>query len=145
MTLLIGGSLGECWRNLVSLKKLLKWILCCITYVYYSPAIYGFPISPFYAARILRQVDPLFPYLFATGIKYFSRLLQQLHGYPLFHYHPKCKKHRLTQLLFIDDLLLFCKAIPLLYQCYSISLLHFLLFLVSQLILPRAICIFLAF
>lgn len=41
---------------------------------------------------------------------YLSRLLSQLSTDGSFQFHPKCKRVKVTNLLFVVDLVLFCKA-----------------------------------
>ena len=91
--------------------KFVEWIMCCISTVSYSPVVNGSPTTPFFAAKGLRQGDPISPYLFAIGMEYFSRLLNQLHDNPHFKYHPKCRKLRITQLLFADEFCSFAMGI----------------------------------
>ncbi|CAN4117930.1 unnamed protein product [Withania somnifera] len=92
--------------------KVIKWIMQCVTTVTYSVL----------AQRGVRQGDPLSPFLFVLAMDYLTRLLKSLHSNADFHYHPRCKKQRIIQLSFADDLLLFCrgelKSVRSLYACF---------------------------
>lgn len=50
------------------------------------------------------------PYLFVVGMEYLSRYFSSLKGNKGFSYHPKCSRNNIIQLLFADDLLIFCRA-----------------------------------
>lgn len=50
------------------------------------------------------------PYLFAICMEYLSRLFGRVNEDRVFSYHPRYKMVGLTHLLFIDDLLVFCKG-----------------------------------
>lgn len=101
----------------------MTWVIHYVSTVSYTTMVNGSPTTPFSTAKGLRQGDPISPYLFAIGMDYFSRLLLQLHNHPQSSYHPRCKKLKLTQLLFADDLLLFCKcdvpSIRLLFSAFN--------------------------
>lgn len=84
-----------------------QWIMNYITTVSYSAVINGKPTCPFKDRKGLQQGDSLSSFLFALVMEYLSRCMNTLHSNPTFHYHPRCKKFRLTNLLFADDLLLF--------------------------------------
>ncbi|KAK4706642.1 hypothetical protein R3W88_033796 [Solanum pinnatisectum] len=41
---------------------------------------------------------------------YLTRILKTFQTNPEFHYHPRCKRQRIVQLSFTDDMLMFCKG-----------------------------------
>ncbi|XP_010684568.1 uncharacterized protein LOC104899130 [Beta vulgaris subsp. vulgaris] len=43
-------------------------------------------------------------------MEYLSRCLESMNCQPGFNYHPKCKRIKLTELMFVDDLLIFVRA-----------------------------------
>ncbi|XP_049375433.1 uncharacterized protein LOC125840506 [Solanum verrucosum] len=43
-------------------------------------------------------------------MEYLSRTLQTMSGLPDFRFHPMCKKLQLTHLIFVDDIMIFCKG-----------------------------------
>ncbi|KAH0769465.1 hypothetical protein KY290_013446 [Solanum tuberosum] len=65
-----------------------------------------------WAARGLRQGDPMSPFLFAIVMEYLSRNLNDLANHKQFKYHPKCSRLKITHLSFADDLLMFAKGDP---------------------------------
>ncbi|XP_020272640.1 uncharacterized protein LOC109847811 [Asparagus officinalis] len=102
-------------------KVMVDWIMSCITSSKYSIALNGSLHGYFNGQRGLRQGDPLSPYLFILGMEYLSRRLDRLKSDNQFKFHPKCKKLKITHLIFTDDLLLFGKGdlqtIMKLHQC----------------------------
>ncbi|GKV05641.1 hypothetical protein SLEP1_g17628 [Rubroshorea leprosula] len=60
--------------------------------------------------RGLRQGDPISPYLFVLVMEYLTRKLKELDMQEKFKYHSKCRVMQLTHLIFVDDIMLFCKA-----------------------------------
>ncbi|XP_056690497.1 secreted RxLR effector protein 78-like [Spinacia oleracea] len=87
----------------------IKWVFTCITTVSYNILINGRPTKPFSAKKGLRQGDLMSPFMFAIGIEYLTRNLQQLQAQPDFNFHLKCEKLAITHLMFADDLLMFSR------------------------------------
>lgn len=50
------------------------------------------------------------PFLFALGMEYLSRCLNDATSSSGFKFHPRCKKLLLTHMMFVDDLLMFVKV-----------------------------------
>ncbi|XP_021729346.1 uncharacterized protein LOC110696366 [Chenopodium quinoa] len=74
------------------------------------------------AKKGLRQGDPMSPFLFAIGMEYLSRCLDEFRLTPDFNFNPRCEKLNLTHMMFADDLLMFSKAdsvsVKLLFQAF---------------------------
>lgn len=62
------------------------------------------------------------PFLFAIGMDYLSRCLQDLALNANFNYHPRCERLAITHLMFADDLLMFSRgdvmSVQLLYAAF---------------------------
>ena len=86
-------------------------VMGCVTISYFSVLINGTPYGNISPSRGLRQRDPLSPYLFLLCIEGFTSLLQkakmegQIKGVSVRRRAP-----RITNLLFVEDSLLFCQA-----------------------------------
>lgn len=97
------SELGFPWRYI-------KWIMECVTTVTYSFNVNGEVTVPFAARKGLRQGDSISPYLFVVCMEYLSRCLMSLHENRLYHYHPRCKRLKITHVCFADDLLMFARG-----------------------------------
>ncbi|XP_019223364.1 PREDICTED: uncharacterized protein LOC109205143 [Nicotiana attenuata] len=64
----------------------------------------------FAGKRGFRQGDPISPLLFVLVIECLSRTLRTISRLPDFRFHPMCKGIKLTHLIFVDELMIFCKG-----------------------------------
>lgn len=90
--------------------QMVNWIMSCVRTMSYSVFVNGKPLPPFKAMKGLRQGDPLSPFLFAMSMEYFTRYLNRSEKRQEFGFHPKCRRTGTIGFLFVDDLLIFCKA-----------------------------------
>ena len=90
------------WRKLVG---------CCFRSVSFSIMINGEPHGFFHPSRGLHQGDPLSPYLFLLCAEGFHSLIQQVADNGELREVSLCKEgQKITDLFFVDDSLLFCRA-----------------------------------
>lgn len=82
-------------------------IVTTVTYVF---NVNGDLTQPMVACRGIRQGEPISPLLFVLMMEYLSRLLSKMQMDQNFNFHAKCEKHRLSNLIFVDDVLLFCRG-----------------------------------
>ncbi len=64
----------------------------------------------FKGQRGLRQGNPLSPLLFVLVMDYLSKALSKLFDENMVGYHPKCKRIRLSHLMFAGDIMIFAIA-----------------------------------
>lgn len=85
--------------------------MVCISSSKFSFSINGILEGNMIGKQGLRQGDPLSPYLFVFCMDYLDRLFKaRIPHMPAFKFHPKCKKIGLCHMVFVDDLLLFCRG-----------------------------------
>uniref|UniRef100_A0A803PJ11 Reverse transcriptase domain-containing protein n=1 Tax=Cannabis sativa TaxID=3483 RepID=A0A803PJ11_CANSA len=82
----------------------------CVGNTSYSLLLNGRFQGTFKGEQGLRQGDPISPLLFVLVMEYLSQRIQKAVGEKRFRYHPLCKKLKLTNLCFTDDLVIFCKG-----------------------------------
>ena len=61
------------------------------------------------------------PLLFMLVMEMFNRIIKIEIMKNTFHYHPRCRAFKLSQLSFADDLLLFCKADAASVTCLTLA------------------------
>lgn len=76
------------------------------------------------------------PLLFVLAMDYLTRLLKTVAETKEFQYHTGCRKEKIINLSFADDLLIFSKATPAAVQCVLDALKEF--FETSELIANRS-------
>uniref|UniRef100_A0A803PTS1 Reverse transcriptase domain-containing protein n=1 Tax=Cannabis sativa TaxID=3483 RepID=A0A803PTS1_CANSA len=91
-------------------QRFIKWLMTCITTTSYSIIMKGRIQGRFKGEKGLRQGDPLSPLLFVLVMEYLTRLLQLAASNSNYRFHPLCKKLRLINLCFADDLIIFSKC-----------------------------------
>ena len=92
-------------------EKWIKLIMHCIGYVSYSILVNGVAYGSITPTRVLRQGDPISPYIFllcADGFSSFINDVARNHRISGVSICRGCPK--ITHLFFADDNLLFCKA-----------------------------------
>ncbi|KAJ0479496.1 putative RNA-directed DNA polymerase [Helianthus annuus] len=89
-------------------QKMVNWIMACVTTVSYSLSINGNLYGYFRGKRGLRQGDPISPYLFTLVMEVLSFLLKDAaRNSTAFRYHLHCKKQKIINVPFADDLFIF--------------------------------------
>ena len=88
-------------------------VMSCVTTPSFSVLVNGKPHGMIHPSRGIHQGDPLSPYLFLLCAEGFTTLLAKVEldgritGVSIYRGAP-----RVTNLLFVDDYLLFCQATP---------------------------------
>nr|GFA97370.1 putative reverse transcriptase domain, reverse transcriptase zinc-binding domain protein [Tanacetum cinerariifolium] len=94
-------------------KRMVTWIMECVTTTSFSISINGSLHGYFKGKRGLRQGDPLSPYLFTMVMEILTLMLKRsVRDSDLFTYHRYCSKMELINLCFADDLFLFAHGDP---------------------------------
>ena len=105
------GFLLQLMGNMGFSPKWIHLISECISTVSYSILVNGEPTKFFKPTRGIRQGDPLSPYLFLLCFEGLTQLINnvvhdgKIRGYSLCRNRPK-----ISQLFFVNDGLLFCRA-----------------------------------
>ncbi|XP_071695601.1 uncharacterized protein [Rutidosis leptorrhynchoides] len=92
-------------------RKMIKWIMACVTTTSFSININGELHGFFRGKRGLRQGDPLSPYLFTLVMEVLTLMIKRnINRSPGFKFHPKCDKLKIVNICFADDLFIFSHA-----------------------------------
>ncbi|XP_019236233.1 PREDICTED: uncharacterized protein LOC109216524 [Nicotiana attenuata] len=91
-------------------QKFTQLIMACVSSTKFTVKVNGGGYGYFPGRRGLRQRDPLSPLLFVLIMEYLSRVLKCMSNLADFKFHPMCKNLKLTHLIFVDDLMIFCKG-----------------------------------
>lgn len=91
-------------------QNMTRWIMEYITNSSFSLSLNGKYHGFFHGKRGLRQGEPISPYLFVLAMDYLSRVLKLYTANLDFNYHPKCSKIDLSHLIFVDDIMIFCRG-----------------------------------
>lgn len=81
-----------------------------VTLIKFFTKVNGEGKGYFEGRRGLRQRDPMSPLIFVLVMEYLSRVLKRMAKLSDFMYHPMSKNTKFNQLVFVDDLMLFCKG-----------------------------------
>jgi hypothetical protein len=86
----------------------IRWIMSCITMVFFSILINGVASPFFHSERGLRQGFPLSPLLFILVAEGLSRALRDVERQGILRGIQVAPNLFITHLLFVDDVLIFC-------------------------------------
>ncbi|XP_022003929.1 uncharacterized protein LOC110901406 [Helianthus annuus] len=90
---------------------MVNWVMSCVTSTSYSISINGEIHGYFKGQRGLRQGDPISPYLFTLVMEVLTSILQHAaNSHAGFRFHNNCKKQKIINLCFADDLFLFARG-----------------------------------
>ncbi|XP_021987007.1 uncharacterized protein LOC110883597 [Helianthus annuus] len=90
---------------------MVNWVMSCVTSTSYSISINRDIHGYFKGQRGLRQGDPISPYLFTLVMEVLTSILQHAAStHADFRFHNNCKKRKIINLCFADDLFLFARA-----------------------------------
>ncbi|GJY29498.1 RNA-directed DNA polymerase, eukaryota, reverse transcriptase zinc-binding domain protein [Tanacetum coccineum] len=91
--------------------KMVQWIMRCVSTSSFSICINGQSYRYFKGGRGLRQGDSISPYLFTLVMEILTLIIKmKVDQNRDFQYHFGCKKLKITNVCFADDLLMFCHA-----------------------------------
>ncbi|XP_074283120.1 uncharacterized protein LOC141607664 [Silene latifolia] len=94
-----------------AIKDSSQLVMTYIRTTSFTLSLNGSSFGYFKGQRGIRQGDPISPLIFTLCMDFLTRTIKYATTKWPFQYHPLCKELKLTHLMFVDDLLLFCKGI----------------------------------
>ncbi|GJT62619.1 hypothetical protein Tco_1006152, partial [Tanacetum coccineum] len=92
-------------------KKMVKWIMACVSSASFSLLINGDIHGYFNGKRGLRKGDPISSYLFTLVMEVLTLIIKRrVRLSNMFRYHNRCKELELINVCFADDLLIFTRG-----------------------------------
>ena len=87
------------------------WVMGCVTTPFFSILIKGKPYGNINPSKGIHQGDPLSPYLFLLCVEVLTSLLTTVEHEGRINGVSVCRKvPKISNLMFVDDSLLFCRA-----------------------------------
>lgn len=117
--------LGESLRKRLCMGMIFQLIITCVTSTKFSITINGVGHELFEGRRGIMQRDPVSPLMFVLVMEYVTRMMKCMSNLPNFKFHSMYKQLKLTYLIFVDGLMIFCKAKPSLVASIMEDLQHF--------------------
>ncbi|GJU02010.1 RNA-directed DNA polymerase, eukaryota, reverse transcriptase zinc-binding domain protein [Tanacetum coccineum] len=92
-------------------SKMVQWVMRCVSTTSFSICVNGQSGGYFKGGRGLRQRDPMTSYLFTLVMEILTLIIKRkVEQNNNFQYHFGCKKLKITNVYFADDLFMFCYA-----------------------------------
>ncbi|XP_058771367.1 uncharacterized protein LOC131644788 [Vicia villosa] len=91
-------------------QQFVNWVMLTVNTVSYKFNVNGAYTECMPAKRGIKQGDPLSSMLFVIMMDYLNRLLHRMQANTEFKYHYRCRELQLTNMAFVDDVLLFSRA-----------------------------------
>ncbi|GKB13748.1 RNA-directed DNA polymerase, eukaryota, reverse transcriptase zinc-binding domain protein [Tanacetum coccineum] len=91
--------------------RTVEWVMRCVSTTSFSICVNGQSYGYFKGGRGLRHRDLMSPYLFRLVMEILTLIIKRkVEQNNNFQYHFGCKKLKITNVCFADDLLMFCHA-----------------------------------
>ncbi|XP_048502988.1 uncharacterized protein LOC125498759 [Beta vulgaris subsp. vulgaris] len=102
--------LKELLRALNFHPRFIDWVMICVSSTTFTLSINEGLCGFFKGRKGIRQGDPMSPLLFVLAMEYFSRIMWLMSKKPKLSFHSRCTQLKINHLIFVDDLMLFCKG-----------------------------------
>ncbi|GJV37749.1 RNA-directed DNA polymerase, eukaryota, reverse transcriptase zinc-binding domain protein [Tanacetum coccineum] len=88
-------------------NNFIRWVMTCVRSSIFLVSLNGERFGYFKGGRGLRQGDPMSPYLFIIVMEMLNLILERkMNQTKRFTYHHRCEELKITNLCFVDDLLI---------------------------------------